>query len=454
MITNTQKALLFAYIVIVTFFSVLRNSGLIYIESIIVILCSLSLFSNSKSIIFVALSILLITFFGNFVAPMDNTLRFDSDYPSLHTLSMFGGFKTIDLMMVILGVVIFLKVISRAVVVPVNISFVVLLIFLVLGFCFASIGQSSLVYDVKYMFFVLRGLLLFFAIYVLLGTLDKVQLKFILRLAIFTCISLMFFAHVIHAETPMRRELFGFNVIVAFAGDEYGSIGVLLAAILLLDIRDKKFCYFVILACFVLAIFAGRKASVPYFFFVLLMVFFSHSKSDTLALPQKAIILSEHLYITLGLLVIKALDYLPLNLAFYESMGILDPTLDSLGQLFNSDWKFYLLGIGPFTKYPLWGLNSLFDHPFAFGLDAGELYKIKLWFFPFERAFLNFGFFIPCVFIIKKLFLEKHSSASFYISLYGFYLFFFNAVSVVMCLSLSLAFAAMNVENKVARTRE
>ena len=362
---------------------------------------------------------------------------------------MFGGFKTIDLMLVILGVVIFLKVISGTVFIPVNKYLIILLIFIVLGFWFDFTGQNSLIYDVKYMFFVVRGLVLFFVFYALLGMLDKVQVKFILKLTIFTCISLMLFAHAIHAENPMQRELFGFNVTVAFAGDEYGSIGILLAAILLLDIRSKKFCYFVILACFVLAMFAGRKASVSYFFFVLIMVFLSKGGSNRLGLSQKTIMLSEHLYITIGLLVIKGLDYLPLNLAFYESMGILDPTLNSLGQLFNSDWIFYLLGVGPFTKYPLWGLDSIFDHPFAFGGDAGELYKIKLWFFPFDRAFLNFGFIIPCMFIIKNLFFEKHSSASFYISLYGSYLFFFNAVSVVMCISLSLAFAAIRVENKL-----
>ncbi|MDH0351904.1 hypothetical protein [Aeromonas caviae] len=445
MIGINYKIALFSYMIMVAFFSVLREQTLVYFEMVVIFFATVYLIITPKWKSFFPISILVISFLGNFVAPMDNSARFDSDYPSLHTLSMFSGIKCIDLVVLFMGGGAFFKVFNGDSHFPIKKSVLIILLFMVFSSLFIVTFIGDFVYDIVYMLFILRCLMLSLVFYVYLCDLSKYELLFLTKLAISTCISLMFFAHIIHASNPMQRELFGFNVTVAFAGDEYGSVGLLLAALLLIGHNEKRFCYAIVAICFCLAIFAGRKSAVPYFFFVVLMVFFYDNRAK-FGFSKKFMLLSEHIYISIALLFISGLDYAPLNIAFHESIGILKPTISSLEYFFQNNALYYLFGIGPFTKYPLIGLDPSFDHPFAFGADAGELYKIKLWFFPFERSLLNFGGLFPCLFLLRLFFFEKHTSASFYISLYAIYLLFLNPVSIVMCISLAIAFAAKRIK--------
>lgn len=448
MLESSQKIFLFIYLIIVTFFSVLRVNELIYLEVAVVMFATIIIILNIKRYYFFSLTILCISFLGNFVAPMDNELRFDSSYPSIHTLPLLGSIKAIDFVILLLALSFAVKYFIGKIQIEVKIFFLILLSFMMSSLLYVTISDVDLVFDTGFMLFVTRGIILFFIFNNLLRSLAKSELIMLVKLVIYTCISLMIFAHLIHSGNPMQRELFGFNVTVAFAGDEYGSIGILLASILLLDSSKKKFCYFIVLVCFILAIIAGRKSAVPYFFFVSMMIYFSAGYNSSIGFIKKSLLLTEHLYITFALFFIIALDFLPLNLAFSESIGILKPTITSLSTLFNEHSGLYVFGIGPFFKYPLLGLDSVFDHPFAFGSDAGELYKIKLWFFPFDRAILNFGLIIPMLFVLYIVFLKKYSSMNFYILLYGANLFFFNAISIIMCFSLAIGFAAISLSIK------
>ena len=444
-IPNVLRFFVFTYIILITFFSVMRQSVFIYIEALFVLAAVVISIVSPKKYSFVGLCIISVTIFGNFVAPMDNELRFESDYPSIHTLSFFVGFKVIDLFLLMLSFSFVFRFLSGSLVVSINKYFIMILFLVVLNSMILILKQSEFIFDLGFMLFIVRGLLLFFVFYVLTSNLRKCELVFLLKTAILTCVCLMLFAHLFHAANPMVRNLFGFNVTVAFAGDEYGSIGILIAAILILDKKQKRYCFYIVLVCFLLAIFAGRKSAIPYFFFVVLMIMFDSKK--TIGKLKKSLLISEHLYITIALLFIKSLDFLPLNLAFHESLGILNPTIDSLYKMSQEDFLTVIMGIGPFFKYPLYGLASAFDHPFAFGGDAGQLYKIKLWFFPFDRAVLNLGVVIPMLFVIKVMFFSKYTSSVFYIILYSTYLLFFNAVSIIMCVSLAFAYAAIKIKN-------
>lgn len=440
-ISKVEATLFFSYALLITFFSVMRQPVFVYIEALIIIFAVIIAVISPNRYRFFGLCVVSITIFGNFVAPMDNALRFESDYPSLHTLSLFGSIKVIDVVLCILVFVFFLKFTLGTLVVNINKYFVFFCFLAFLSSAIVVFGAYEFIFDFGFMLFVIRGLLIFFVFFVLARELKNYQIIFLLKSVILTCIFLMLFAHIFHAENPMERNLFGFDVTVAFAGDEYGSIGILLAAVLVLDKNQKRFCFYVILICFFLALFAGRKSAIPYFFFVSLMVWFDSEAN--IGKIKKSLILSEHVYITIALLFIKALDILPLNLAFHESLGILNPTIDSLSRIFQENYLSIIIGIGPFFKYPLYGLDVVFDHPFAFGGDAGSLYKIKLWFFPFDRAVLNLGIFVPLLFAIKIIFFSKAKSSVFYIILYSSYLLFFNAVSIIMCVSLAFAYAAI-----------
>lgn len=445
-VSKVEFFVILSYVLLVTFLSVMRQSIFIYLEALFVLIAVLVTVLSPRKYGFVCLCIISVTIFGNFVAPMDNELRFESNYPSLHTLSIFGGLKVIDLALFILSFSFIIKFILGNLAVGINKYFISLIFLVVFSSVVVFFKQNEYVFDFGFMLFIIRGLLLFFVFYIIASDLKKFQIIFLLKTAISTCICLMIFAHLFHAENPMVRTLLGFNVTVAFAGDEYGSIGILIAAILVLDKNQRRYCFYIALICFLLAIFAGRKSAIPYFFFVGLMIFFN--SENNIGKLKKSLILSEHIYITIALLCIKALDFLPLNLAFHESLGILNPTIDSLNRMFRDDFLTFIIGIGPFFKYPLYGLDIVFDHPFAFGGDAGELYKIKLWFFPFDRAILNFGFIIPVLFTIKMIFFSKNTSSVFYIILYSTYLLFFNAVSIIMCVSLAFAHAAIKIKKQ------
>lgn len=444
-VSNVEFILVYSYIILVTFFSVMRLPVFVYIESLFVLLAVIITALSPKKYSFICLCIISVTVFGNFVAPMDNELRFVSDFPSIHTLSLFGELKAMDLVLLVLAINFICRFLFGNLVIGINKYFIMFFALVVITSAVQIFNQSEYVFDFGFMLFIIRGLLLFFVFYILAGDLKHYQIMFLLKVVITTCICLMLFAHFFHAANPMVRSLFGFDVTVAFAGDEYGSIGILLAAILALDKNQKRYCFYIVLVCFLLAIFAGRKSAIPYFFFVVLMVVFNNE--NTIGKFKKSLIMSEHVYIIIALLFIKSLDFLPLNLAFHESLGILNPTINSFNRMYQENFLTFFMGIGPFFKYPLYGLSSAFDHPFAFGGDAGGLYKIKLWFFPFDRALLNFGFIIPVLFVIKMIFLSKHTSSFFYIVLYSTYLLFFNAVSITMCVSLAFAYAAIKVKN-------
>ena len=242
--------------------------------------------------------------------------------------------------------------------------------------------------------------------------------------------------------SSMEREIFGIPLTVAFAGDEYNTLGLLFAACLLLGGLSRRKIGYLALAALLLALIAGRKASLPYFFFVYAMLWLQGRRNSRF-LPV-LLLSAESFAPWIVLILLIGVENVFIQLAFAESFGILDPTIASLKHLFAENPLYALFGIGPFSKYPLIGLSPMFDHPFAFGGQAGDLYKIKLWFFPFDRLFLNAGLVGLAALLAFMNHIKKYPPAIIYIYLYSVYFFSLNLMSTVMISSLAIAWAAID----------
>lgn len=427
-------------------FAALRSAEFIYIEILVSIIGLV--FVKSK-ISAVAPSV--ISIYANFFAPMDNDFRFGGLYPSLHTFD-FGGFKGVDVLVVCL-VIYALKMsslMSLKKIIIENWLVVVLSPFLLISSLF-SIGLTGLTYEYSAILYVLRGLLLYFSLTIIFLRFKKEELVVIAKAAINTCIYLMIAATLSPTANALTRELIGINLKVSFAGDEFNSIGVLIASILLIKkVTPLGWYYFYMAVSLILALASGRKSAIGYFFFCWLMVFFTNRyKSIFKPVIVNSILLLEHISPFLVLIIVEYLNIPVLNLAFFESLGILEPTLNSVKTLFISNPLFNLFGIGPFTKYPLVGLDPMFDHSFSFGPDAGLLHKLKVWFFPLDRMVLSFGLvgIVACgIFIVNSL---KKAPAESYIKYYLLYLLSFNLTSTILITSLSIGMAAIIIHRDV-----
>jgi hypothetical protein len=240
----------------------------------------------------------------------------------------------------------------------------------------------------------------------------------------------------------LERELFGIPLKVAFAGDEYSSLGLLVAALLLLS-RDYNFRYnvFVISIAFFLALLSGRKAAIPYFLFCYYLILFTKKENTT---KRNIILLFEHIFALVGVSFIIWLNNPVLILSVHESIGILDSTLDSLAQISINNILYLINGIGPLTKYPLINIDFIYDHQYSFGADFGELYKTKLWFMPFGRLFLNYGLIgiiIAIYYLISSI--NKKNLAESYIYIYLLYFLTLEMVSIIYIFSIALAYISI-----------
>jgi hypothetical protein len=279
-----------------------------------------------------------------------------------------------------------------------------------------------------------------------LSGLSRDDLSKVIGYAIFACLLIMFFSHVFPPKNTLSRELFGLSLKVVFAGDEYNSMGILIASLLLLNPKNKaSYIYFISMLALTLTLMAGRKAALIYFAIVLLMIISERSKRNS---NLKWLLQLEFIAPIALLFIVINSDIDILKLALFESIGILEPTLDSLINIWKNSYISGIIGIGPFSKYQLEGLDPIFDHPFSFGDQANEMYKIKLWFFPYERAVLNYGLSIVVLYFLFLIHLRKSSPARFYIMGWLFYFFVLNPVSNLAVLSLALGYTAIKFTDK------
>ena len=207
--------------------------------------------------------VIIIIFCTHHYAVPDAFFRFNADdYPSIYTKTI-GLVKILD----ILIITIFLFSLSK--IHSLKKIFNKSLPLFVIPFAFLGLFtiNSETFHEIIFLFS-LRSLLLLISIFLLANSLTSRDLIFSAKLAMFSWALKMLFAILIPQEFPLYREIFGFQGIVFFAGDEYLTIGIYLSLLLLLSTKDSlsflkifTFINFV----FLLTLIAQRKGGIPYF---------------------------------------------------------------------------------------------------------------------------------------------------------------------------------------------
>ncbi len=421
--------------------SILRDPAFVYVQALIYIV--IAVFGNRRW----AVVGLIAVVYGSYSAPMDNELRFSGEYPSIHTMKILGPLKGIDVILAVLAIINLKRFhyLIRKINAKNALIFISALLIGLFGTAVYQLSQQNS-FDVQYALFITRGIFFFLIATAALSRLSRNDLSDVINYAIFTCLILMFLSHLFPPHNILSRELFGINLNVVFAGDEYNSMGLLIAALLILNPKNQfKKAYVICFLALTLALFAGRKAALLYFSIIVIMIFSESIKKNS---NIKWFFQLEFLAPIILLVVIANSNLDILKLAFIESLAILEPTIDSIVGILNDSNLNGIIGIGPFSKYPLIGIDPLFDHPFSFGEQAGELYKIKLWFFPYERAFLNFGIAFGVLYLGFLISQRKSRPAHFYITGWLLYFFALNPVSNLGILSLALGYSALQQMNK------
>ena len=439
----TFISVLFPYLIILSaaLLSVLRQPALVYVQIILFIICALS--GNRKLSVIALIAVV----YGSYSAPMDNELRFAVEYPSIHTMAIFGPLKGID---IILATMVIFNV-KRLNHLLRKINLLNALLFggaLILGLMSTGIYQLAHpnTVDVQYFLYITRGLLFFMIAVSALSSLSRQSLLIVINCAIFSCLILMLLSHIFPPENFLSRELFGLNLKVVFAGDEYGTIGILIASLLLVNPKYKMTnAYAICFLALTLALLAGRKSAIGYFSFVSIMIFAEKVKNSS---SLKWFLQLEFIAPFLVLTIVASSNADILRALFVEPLGIFQATIDSIGDIWQSSYISSVIGIGPFSKYPLYGINPIFDHQFSFGQQAAELYKIKLWFIPYERAFLNFGLASCFIYLFFILSARKSRPACFYITSWLLYFLLLNPVSSLTILSLALGYSAIKISSE------
>ncbi len=421
--------------------SVVRDELAVYIQ---IAIC-LFVFLFSRSGLKVMLAVVAVVY-GSYIAPMDNESRYGGLFPSIHTLSIFGALKGIDL------ILLFLCVYSLRLLRFDRHSVNRDRIFGVLAVCVLSVLASTVylvdyadAFDFSVFLFVLRGCILWSCLFLNLSRLSRSEISRIAYMAICTCVILMILSILFPTKSPLTRDLFGYTTVVAFAGDEYNTIGLLSAAVLIIGLIPHSKLFLINAICLILSLLAGRKASVSYFIYVFLLIL--SSRYDGFRV-WKWMLSSEHFSTFFGLFWLSSFGGSGLTEMFIEPLGIFQSTIQAVGFLWDSTPVSAIIGIGPFSKYKMLEIDTAFDHQFSFGKDAGEVFRFKLWFLPFDRAFINFGV-LSVVYILSVFWNSiRRSPAEFYMALWTTYFVLLVPCSTNMILSLAIAWSAASIKNR------
>lgn len=400
------------------FLSSLRISFLPELQLIIILTLLLIYRKINKSLFFLTITVLC----THHYAIPDAIYRFQGEvYPSIYTKAYFG-IKLLDILIVALFIFSLRNLNNLKFIFNKNLPLLLIPISF-LGISY--LDELTFAYDM--FLFISRSYLLIIAIYLTSYSFSKKDLIFVSKLAIFSWTAKMFFAILIPHESPLYREIFGFQGIIYFAGDEYSTIGNFLMVILLLSKKsDVKFISNFILLNFIflLTLIAQRKGAVPYFFTLnaILFIYFYVKNSIIHKILNYFVIANPFinflfLYFVVGLLP----DIMRLAFLEYEALSI-----SAIESIKNINIYNQIFGITPFGKYELVGLEPTFDHPMSFGKEVGENYRYQLWSIPMGRLILNvglFGYFYYLIFIIKRAY--KENVMSFYLlnSIIGFFCF-------------------------------
>lgn len=403
----------------------------------------LSYFYNRRAFYY----LFIIVFASNTFVVMDVLYRFDSGtFPSIYTKEMIGGIKYLDVLSVVLFLLGLLNVRNIRKVHSVSLPYLLIFSSLI-GLTFIEYSQQ---FSLEMFLFIGRGYLLCLAAFMLLVGLDKdVYMKYC-KLAIITWILNMIFAIVIPYAHPHTREIFGITLSIAFAGDEYLTLGVYGLILLLYsseyDIKDNyRFVKYSFITALLCGIASQRKGAVPYFMVLMLIIYVYYNCNSIKNKIMNILLIASSVYIALFLLIVY--DFLPdyIQLAFFEYHGLLDSALSSVDYLKNYNWGEYLFGISPWGKYKVIDLPQIIDHEYSFGKEVGEVFRYSIWVIPGGRLVLNTGIlgliYYYC-FIIRKA-IEYKNCMYYYLLITITPLFYYASITPVEAISFGLILAVM-----------
>lgn len=377
----------------------------------------------------------------------DEVYRFDaSNYPSIYTKKI-GAVKLLDLLVLFFFLFSFFNFKKRKLVdlkISTNFPFQ-LFLFCLFGMLTMSIENQ----DLNLALFNLRSIIMLISTIMLFQNFNSNQLITFCYIAIVSWVSKMFFSIIIPAENPLYREIFGFKWNIFFAGDEYLTLGIYFISILLLksmnnqisDNKGTQHIKILILTSLVLALISQRKGALIYFFVIYTTIFFYGKKGKRMLSNLIIIFLPLSTFIFLIFLLPLLPDYI--SLLFYDQLGLLNSSLDSIKNLYIKDPLHFLFGIGPYSYYEVVGLDPLLDNEMAFGSEVGNRMRYMIWSLPFGRLFLNVGLFgaiIYCAYLIKNLRMQPY-----YFYLYSSILpiFFLDNFTPVSALSIGIGFISI-----------
>lgn len=420
--------------------SLLSSLRLEYLPEVELILIVIILFSGND---FLIISSLIICLCSHHYAIPDVSFRFDSSvYPSIYTKKI-GNFKIFDLLVFILSIFALIKFFRNTYAVRFNKNYPNILF---LASLFLIVITPFDKQDVNLLFFNFRSLIIVFIFYTLLQNIENKRLIIICFLASYCWISKMLFSIMLPATNPLYREIFGLTWNIYFAGDEYLTLGVYFVSIILLynaPLKSRQ-CYIsrkiniLIILALILALISQRKGSIIYFSTILMVINLYQNKTYSFLSKIFILFIPASTFIFLILI----LPFFPneFNLLFFDQLGLLNSALDSIKNIFNTNFFNGLFGIGPFTYYEIKGLEDVFDNSMAFGSEVGNTFRYSIWSLPFGRLILNVGLIGFC--INAFYYLKNFNKSALYFYLFSILSSFFyfenntpiNAISIAFIL--------------------
>jgi hypothetical protein len=420
--------------------SLLSSMKLLYLPEIeLFLLFFILLTGNSEFII----SYILIILCSHHYAIPDESFRFDaSNYPSIYTKKL-GYFKVFDVLTLILFPIALFKYLRNKPTFTLNRNYPNILFFLSIILIFITPIRMQ---DINLLLFNLRSLIIIFIIYAFLINLDNIKLIKLCFLASICWMSKMFFSILIPATNPLYRDIFGFKWNIYFAGDEYLTLGVFFVSIFILankknifiNLNIKKIINSFVLLSLILCLISQRKGSIIYFLTIFLVINFYESKKISKYIKLFILFIPMSTFLFL----IFILPFLPseYNLLFFDQLGLLNSSIDSIKHIFNTNYLSGFIGIGPFSYYEVKGLEEIYDNSMAFGSEVGNTFRFTIWSLPFGRLFLNvglIGFFIYGFYLIKNF---KSNTLDYYLISILMPLFYFENNTPINAISLGFIF--------------
>lgn len=406
----------------------------------LVIFCAYVIYTRKINFrIVLLLSTILCT--HHYVIP-DFVYRADgSDYPSIYTRA-YGGIKLLDILVCVVFSLSLPLFIRRNIL---KILYIKGLPTILLFTSFTGIFfLAKQEFAVDQALFIIRSYLLFFAIFIICVTLTKKQFLELSKLVIFCWVLKMVIAILIPHPHPLARPILGFNGIIFFAGDEYMSLPLYFAIILVIRGMNANFTmvYRMLFLILILTMVAQRKGALQILLpFIALVWCHQHKFKFGTGILKFYYVISAFI-VFLFLLNIDYITSDPLILlAFNEYSTFATISIDSLDYLYKTNPLGFLFGISPFGKYEIIGLPVEMDHMMSFGKEVGEVFRYQFWSFPLSRCILNVGL-IGFIYVLAYYFKAcRYKAFVFFLIISAISICYYTNLTPVMAFAQGIVFA-------------